>query len=386
MNGLGYGDYIIRNVHQLLIADNWYYFMLITEDLGTDEAYVGKYDYIFTGCFIYAYNNINAIKTVLTNYATAGKSEAILAIYAVPEFAFSTENIQGGYLMDNSNGSSVNEVYQTNQDNINGYYPKNNKLFVAPYNVLELTNNSGNTSVLNPALFDTFNDYKFNIISSIVGNVKSICYPKNYATQEEFNILQRKFSTENGVTLNDYPHCAYVSDTFKNWLALNGTSNNINLGLGALGGVLFAGLGAYMGNPLMVASGVTSMSNSVGQYIGAMDKADVTPNQSRGNINNANPLIAQNVYGFYINHKTIKAEYAKIIDDYFTMFGYKVNRMEVPNLRSRQNWNYIETKNINLTGNIPNEHLNKIKSIFDNGVTLWHNDNVGNYNRENNNR
>ena len=262
MNGLGYGDYIIRNVHQLLIADNWYYFMLITEDLGTDEAYVGKYDNIFAGCFIYAYNNINDIKTVLTNYAN-GKSEAILAIYAVPEFAFSTQNIQGGYLMDNSNGSSVNEVYQTNQDNINGYYPKNNKLFVAPYNVLELTNNSGDTSVLNPALFDTFNNYKFNIISSIVGNVKSICYPKNYATQEEFDILQRKFTTENGVTLNDYPHCAYVSDTFKNWLALNGTSNNINLGLGALGGVLFAGLGAYMGNPLMVASGVTSMSNSV---------------------------------------------------------------------------------------------------------------------------
>lgn len=63
--------------------------------------------------------------------------------------------------------------------------------------------------------------------------------------------------------------------------------------------------------------------------------------------------------------------------------GYKVNKLEIPNLRTRLYWNYIETSDINITGNIPQEHLQKIKNIFDTGITLWHDDNVGNYNRTN---
>ena len=63
--------------------------------------------------------------------------------------------------------------------------------------------------------------------------------------------------------------------------------------------------------------------------------------------------------------------------------GYKVNTLEIPELRTRLNWNYIETTDINITGNIPQDHLQKIKNIFNTGVTLWHNDNVGNYNRDN---
>ena len=67
----------------------------------------------------------------------------------------------------------------------------------------------------------------------------------------------------------------------------------------------------------------------------------------------------------------------------FQCSGYKVNSLETPQLRTRINWNYIETNDINITENIPQDHLQKIKNIFNTGVTLWHNDNVGNYNRDN---
>ena len=82
---------------------------------------------------------------------------------------------------------------------------------------------------------------------------------------------------------------------------------------------------------------------------------------------------------------TIKREYAQIIDNFFSMFGYKVNLVKVPNITGRQNWNYVKTINCNFEGDIPQNDLNTIKQMFDNGVTLWHNPaNIYNYNLTNN--
>ena len=70
---------------------------------------------------------------------------------------------------------------------------------------------------------------------------------------------------------------------------------------------------------------------------------------------------------------SIKAEFAKIIDDYFSMFGYKTNEVKIPNLTGRQNWNYVKTIDCNITGNLPQQDLQEIKDMFDNGLTIWHN-------------
>lgn len=70
---------------------------------------------------------------------------------------------------------------------------------------------------------------------------------------------------------------------------------------------------------------------------------------------------------------SIKAEFAKIIDDYFSMFGYKTNKVKVPNLIGRQNWNYVKTIDCNIIGNFPQEDLQEIKDMFNNGLTIWHN-------------
>ena len=69
---------------------------------------------------------------------------------------------------------------------------------------------------------------------------------------------------------------------------------------------------------------------------------------------------------------TIKQEYAKVIDSYFSMFGYKVNELKVPNLYGRANWNYVKTIDCNFDGDIPQVDLNIIKTMFNKGVTLWH--------------
>ena len=70
---------------------------------------------------------------------------------------------------------------------------------------------------------------------------------------------------------------------------------------------------------------------------------------------------------------TVRNETAKIIDGYFDMFGYKVNTLKLPNITGRTNWNYVKTIGANIEGDIPEDHLNEIKTMFNNGVTLWHN-------------
>ena len=64
---------------------------------------------------------------------------------------------------------------------------------------------------------------------------------------------------------------------------------------------------------------------------------------------------------------------ARVIDNYFTMYGYKVNRLKVPNIYGRENWNYVKTIGANIEGDIPEEDINELKNIFNAGVTLWHN-------------
>lgn len=90
-----------------------------------------------------------------------------------------------------------------------------------------------------------------------------------------------------------------------------------------------------------------------------------------------------NYNGVYVMLKQIKPEYKQVLEDYFNMFGYKSNRVKVPNLKTRKNWNYVQTKGCNIIGDFNNEDLLVIKSAFDNGITLWHNDDIGNYSLDN---
>ena len=76
----------------------------------------------------------------------------------------------------------------------------------------------------------------------------------------------------------------------------------------------------------------------------------------------------------------------KIIDDYFTRFGYKINNLELPNIVGRRNWNYLEigqSENIGY-GSVPSSYMEEINNACRKGVTIWHNhSNIGNYNLDN---
>lgn len=71
-------------------------------------------------------------------------------------------------------------------------------------------------------------------------------------------------------------------------------------------------------------------------------------------------------------------------------FGYKIGTYLTTNeinIRSRKYWNFIKFTRCDLTGDIiPREHIEEMKSLFENGITFWHVNNgaeIKNYNMDN---
>lgn len=87
--------------------------------------------------------------------------------------------------------------------------------------------------------------------------------------------------------------------------------------------------------------------------------------------------------GIYFQIKTIKPYYAKKLQDYWKRYGYKENAFRLPWRRKRKYWNYIKCIQANIFGNIPQSDLLKIRDIYMGGITIWHDDDIGNYNRVN---
>ena len=84
---------------------------------------------------------------------------------------------------------------------------------------------------------------------------------------------------------------------------------------------------------------------------------------------------------------SIRAEFAAIIDDWFTRFGYKVNRLKLPNQTGRTYWNFVQIGSAESIGfstntarSVPASSMEIINTIYRNGTTIWHDHaNIGNY-------
>lgn len=79
-------------------------------------------------------------------------------------------------------------------------------------------------------------------------------------------------------------------------------------------------------------------------------------------------------------------EYIKIIDDYFTRYGYKTLRLKTPNLTGRTYWNYIQIGDSDEIGegDVPVVYMDEINKACRRGTTIWHNhSNIGNYSLNN---
>ena len=178
-----------------------------------------------------------------------------------------------------------------------------------------------------------------------------------------------------------------TSNQYAQWLATskNQMENNVqqtmlsSIVTGAISGSMVnVGLGTLVGATIGAGVNIYSAIQS--------NKASVTDMR-----NKPNSLISRGgdfMLGMNTTAKTLSLyryrqcnESMQQLGDYFHMFGYKQNKIMDINTRSRRDFNFIKTigVNINTLKGIPQQHLDKLKSIYDNGVTIWHIDTVGNH-------
>ncbi len=274
------------------------------------------------------------------------------------------------------------------QTTIDGYTPKNKKLFCYPYNFAYATNNEGAHAVYRYERF-TGDDMNFVMSGSLTPGGGAHLTPKNY------DGLLNNYNA--GMTLTGFPTCAWNSDIYKLWLAQNQGQQAhgfISAGLKILGGaaviagsagVTATGVGAVAGVAGM-GTGIATASSGIKQVADMLaqrhDK-DIVPPQANGSFSSS-VNITDNQLGFTFYYKSVTAETARILDNFFTMYGYKLNRVQTPNIHARENFTYVKTVGCNLEGNMCNEDIVRIENIFDNGITFWvDGDSIGNYSLSN---
>jgi hypothetical protein len=159
-----------------------------------------------------------------------------------------------------------------------------------------------------------------------------------------------------------------------------GLSGSVGGAGGAISGAVLGGVESGLG----VYQGIRNQQYAIEGIMARQKDIANTPPSISGMGSNTAFDFGNNINGVYLIKKQIKLEYIAQIADYFKMFGYKINKKRTPDFKSREHFNYIKTNGVTILGNCPQNDLNQIKAIFDNGVTVWHVDDVGNYSLANN--
>lgn len=131
----------------------------------------------------------------------------------------------------------------------------------------------------------------------------------------------------------------------------------------------------------------TNIQNAMDSYNARIHDAQATADSI---VTGSNDLMRQialglNTFVLYVYRPT--DEYKQKLEKIWNMRGYATNTVDYPNLRSKISWNYVQTVKCNIKGtNIDPSDLEKIKRVFDNGITLWHTKNIGDYSQNNGER
>lgn len=259
---------------------------------------------------------------------------------------------------------------------LDGYEPRNKKLLTYPYTFLYCSNNNGGSAVFRFERFtnDVDTETYFYLYGTVSPDASVILAPRYYNGQA--------VNKEECLALTNYPHCAWDSDTYKMWLAQNQNQHHLTqgtatikavggalaavggLGMAAFGGV--GGLGAAAGGVATAVSGYMDIQNLMAQK----RDMEIQPPQARGTFSStANITAGKHNFTFYV--KTINAEAARCIDDYFTMYGYKLNRVMVPQIHCREAFTYVKTIGCHIKADFAANDVMKIEAIFDKGITFW---------------
>ena len=334
----------------------------------------GRYGGVYSGVTYGYFTTPNSLSDVLSKYATSEEStpDAVQCIFMAPIWLCANTSYNAGLslptsgLCEQSAGAAYLDItLPAIPSTINGYTPRNKKLFTYPYRGLVVTNQQGASNILHNEKFDSYGTRRFRVFGVLTPGCSIRAIPLNY------NNIQ--WNVDEGVNLGKYPICNWKTDVYTNWLTQNSINLASEIGRGLFNGVtsLVSAGDSKAGGP-EVAGAVNSMFDIM-DSVGNIYYHSMIPDASHGNLNCGDAMFAADIHNFEFQDVAIKPEYARIIDNFFDMYGYKTNLVKTPNKGHRERWWFTKTINLNADGAIPMDDFKKFKSIYNNGVTFWKN-------------
>lgn len=325
-------------------------------------------------------NRPDLVDAIVKPVVNAGYEDNIIAIYQYPSFlgdAITAEPV-------------IKEKKITpNLSTIDGYTPNNKKLFCYPYNFLLVSNNSGQTAEYKWENWELSERRGyFDIAGAFVTTPSVLCYPRSYRG------IERDY--DSGLIYSNFPQCAWVGDAFKAWWAQNKTSAMNGIAASVMAATVSVGAtflnpafgamsaGAQFMGTMGATRGVVGSFENIASTVAKIKDLKNTPPQVHGQtqVDSLNCGINRVKFSFY--NMSIKAKFAKIIDQYFDRYGYATHLSKIPNRAVRPHWTFTKTVGCTLVGSLPADVASSICKIYDNGITFWKKGSeVGNYSLNN---
>ena len=402
--GLDLGEYEIVDLRNSPLwetatpSNDWMVCFVVTKypggltSINSENQSIGG---VFTSLKFFATKAGNVARAMISEYENdqSTTTDAIRNMYMIPSCCVNIDTSTGA-LATGGNPSSVNghslypiynyyesDAYQIQQPSVlsGNYTPINKKLLTYPFSYFYLTNKCGEDITYRYEDFpiETIGNvtartmtYKKSIVPS--ASLAAKLYFTKYKNYNESNDYGTKMYNY-GVNYAKVPICAWTTDYYTNWL----TQNGVNVAVSTISGIAAGSIGlasSFMSANLAgFASSAVGIGTTIGNTLGEIHKAETTPPQAHGDVNTGDFGYCFQRNSISLYEMSIRPEKARIIDKYFSMFGYKVNIVKIPNITGRRNWNFVKTQGCYIDADIPQTDLDEIKGLFDKGVTFWHN-------------
>ena len=344
------------------------------------------YDNNYSGAKLYNYqlnsSGVGPLNNLLNAYVS--RPDAVLGIWVVPRIAvYGLAN--GAIPSYNTSTAAYVDCPAINPAlsiSLNGYIPKNKKMYTYPYNYYCIDNGAGDSLTLRYELCQNYTP-RLAIDFTITQPVSVVVYPTNYKGLTPSQAVPNKTFRFESMRLPDLPMCSWSYDAYKEWLGRTVAPALLSMPLKAIG--LAAQTGASLENARLmpstrmfnaqnrsIMSGVANIGLSQSaDFISSMYSASIAADPCRGGSASSTSLMAHGKYGIYGCRMSVMADYARTIDNFFTMYGYAQNRIATPVLNARKQFTYIKTRGINIHGNIPIDAKEAIEGRFNNGIRFW---------------
>jgi hypothetical protein len=359
------------------------------------------------------------VMNVINNLSTLGYIDAIQDIYLFPDTAL--DPVSGDTSTDSSPFVRLNSSYELDDianrtalpTQIGSYTPRNKKLLQYPYSFFYVTDSAGMSATYRPEYVHSGMDGYFilTIASNPVSDAGMLIYPTGTYQGVPNNY-------EAGIMINNYPRIPWSSDQYRLWLAQTANTRRYNLDqatfahtykeqrndlqiAGAMGDAITGGITAILtagiGGWDQITGAASSMASAAlekwandktfqlaqQQMQAQVKDHSITPPQSKGGTSGTLGKLTGTLLG-RLQVKTVDDMHARIIDQFFDLYGYQTNSFKVPNIHSRPAWNFVKTAGFDVKLPIPQKYKIALSDCFNAGITFWkRGDQIGDYSQNN---